>query len=255
MRKYFLTVLFYCVTLLTFGCGNAENDPAPKPAPVSDPKEDMKEETEDDTTKNEADGIAFLSLGDSYTIGESVSVNERWPVQLKDRLEEETLAPVALEIIATTGWTTGNLIQAVSNRDFEEDFDLVSLLIGVNNQYQGRSISEFESEFTTLLKTAIDLAGGDPSHVFVLSIPDYSVTPFAENSDRDKISKELAEFNRVSKEITLQAGVKYFDITPISLQAKEDRSLLADDGLHPSGKMYTAWVELLFPDVKAVVAD
>lgn len=190
----------------------------------------------------------YLALGDSYTIGESVDSTTRWPVLLRDALQSEGLSPEGAEVIATTGWTTGNLINAIDNADLQPEYGLVSLLIGVNNQYQGRSLSEYETQFEQLLSKAIFLAGGDTSRVFVVSIPDYGFTPFGE-PNQSAISAEIDTFNAASRAITEQFGVRYFDITPISREGLDKPSYVANDGLHPSGEQYAAWVELCLPGV------
>lgn len=194
-----------------------------------------------DTTKT------YLALGDSYTIGQSVAESERFPNQTIALLRAQNIKIGDPKIIATTGWITKNLIDAINSTTLQNNYSVVSLLIGVNNQYQGRSIDEYKVEFTTLLNRAIQLAANKKEHVFVLSIPDYSVTPFAQNSDTAKIAREIDAFNAANKHISLQAGVNYLDITPISREAKNDPSLIANDGLHPSGKQYKMWAELLAP--------
>lgn len=186
----------------------------------------------------------YLALGDSYTIGESVAENERWPVQLAEALRKKGRAVEGPRIIATTGWRTDNLKNAINIAQLKDEYGLVSLLIGVNNQYQGKPIEQFTSEFEDLLKTAIKLAGGKKENVFVVSIPDYGYTPFGKPK-QEKISKELDEYNKISRTITEKYGVKYFYITDISRKGLEDAALVAADGLHPSGKMYTQWVELI----------
>ncbi len=178
----------------------------------------------------------FLALGDSYTIGENVNENERWPNQLASLLHFETKPT----IIATTGWRTDNLANAINIADLKEDYDLVSLLIGVNNQYQGESIQQYAVAFEALLKTAIRLARGKKENTFVVSIPDYGFTPFGMKS-REKISKAIDEFNEVNKRITDQMQVRYITITDISREGLNDPQLVATDGLHPSGKMYGLW--------------
>jgi lysophospholipase L1-like esterase len=186
----------------------------------------------------------YLALGDSYTIGESVSGNERWPVQLAEALRKKGRSIESPRIIATTGWRTDNLKNAINIAQLKDEYGLVSLLIGVNNQYQGKPVEQFTSEFEDLLKTAIKLAGGKKENVFVVSIPDYGYTPFGKPK-QEKISKELDEYNSISRTITEKYGVKYFYITDISRKGLEDPSLVAADGLHPSGKMYSAWVDLI----------
>lgn len=184
----------------------------------------------------------FLALGDSYTIGESVSENERWPVQLAKKLREKGQSIGEPLIIATTGWRTDDLMNAVNKAHLKNEYDLVSLLIGVNNQYQGKSSEEYVIEFEDLLKTAIQLAKGKKENVFVVSIPDYGYTPFGKPKQAE-ISKALDRFNEINKRITEKAGIKYINITDISRQGIQQPELVADDGLHPSGKMYRLWVD------------
>lgn len=202
----------------------------------------------------ETSPIFYLALGDSYTIGESVDVAERWPVQLTQSLREGGIEVEAPRLIAKTGWTTSNLKNAIAEANLENNFDLVSLLIGVNNQYQGKSIEEYRLEFEQLLFRAIELAGGQKERVFVLSIPDYGATPFGA-SNAESIGVEIDAFNAINREITTTQGVAYFDITPISRQAKTNPSLTANDGLHPSGEMYRLWVELALEEVKKMIEE
>jgi lysophospholipase L1-like esterase len=188
--------------------------------------------------------LKYLALGDSYTIGESVAEDQRWPVQLVKALTKEGNLFGEPKIIATTGWRTDDLKNAIFKEKPSTDYDLVSLLIGVNNQYQGKSAEAYAPEFEELLKMAIAFAGGDKSKVFVVSIPDYGFTPFGKDK-QEKITKELNEFNRVNKEIASKLGVKYFNITEISRRGVKDPELIANDGLHPSGKMYEEWTKLI----------
>jgi lysophospholipase L1-like esterase len=197
--------------------------------------------------------LQILALGDSYTIGEGVDPSQRWPVQLAAALRAESFRLDDHLIIARTGWTTGDLLAAIEATDPQGPFDLVTLLIGVNNQYQGRDIESYRNEFRTLLGIAVDFAGEDPSRVVVLSIPDWGVTPFAQSRDRAQIAAAIDQFNLVNREKSLAAGVHYLDITPLSRQAADDPTLLATDGLHPSGKMYAAWVELLLPIAREIL--
>ena len=190
--------------------------------------------------------LSFLALGDSYTIGESVEEAERWPVQLKDSLDTRGITVDQPKIIATTGWRTDQLKQAMQPLD-KFDYDMVSLLIGVNNQYQGKSVEEYEPEFEELLGLAIERAGGDKDKVFVVSIPDYGYTTFGK-ANQEKISSELDEYNAVNLSISKEYGVRYFDITPISRNGLDDPSLVARDGLHPSGKQYSLWVAEMMKD-------
>lgn len=191
----------------------------------------------------------FLALGDSYTIGEAVPESGRWPEQLVRNLRTKGIQIRDPEIIATTGWTTDELLEAIEHQSPSKDYDLVSLLIGVNNQYRGYSLETFRNEFKALLELAISFAGGEKEKVVVLSIPDYGVTPFAADKNPEKIAFELDQYNRKKQEIAERMGVNWFDITPISRNAKLDSSLLTGDLLHPSAKMYQEWVGLIFPYV------
>jgi lysophospholipase L1-like esterase len=189
----------------------------------------------------------LLALGDSYTIGESVGEEERWPNQLVNLLRERGIADFAKpEIVATTGWTTGELADSIRAAEPQGPFGLVTLLIGVNNQFRGRGLEEYRDQFRDLLQTAIHLAG-DRERVLVLSIPDWGVTPFAEGRDRARIAAEIDAFNAVNREEALEAGVRYVDVTPVSRRAAAEPALVAVDGLHPSGQMYREWAELLVP--------
>jgi lysophospholipase L1-like esterase len=195
--------------------------------------------------------MKFLALGDSYTSGEGVDPIECWPVQLAARLRERGFMIADPVIIARTGWTTDELSRAIDQAAPIGPFDLVTLLIGVNNQYRGRPEAEYREQFAELLQRALALAGNDPAHVIVLSIPDWSVTPFAaKGADRSSIARVTAaldRFNAINRAEAERSGVRYIDVTPISRQAAHDRALLAGDDLHPSGKMYAEWVALIEP--------
>jgi lysophospholipase L1-like esterase len=190
--------------------------------------------------------LSYLALGDSYTIGESVGVEDRYPVQAM-RLLNLNDTP---DIIATTGWTTGDLLRALAVAKPAAGYQVVSLLIGVNNQYQGRSQTEYGEQFAGLLKAAIDLAGDRPSHVIVLSIPDYSVTPFARQRDTAFIAARIDEFNCINNRIATDYKVNYLDITAESRKAASDPTLIAADGLHFSGKEYGIWAHMMVPVLK-----
>ncbi len=195
----------------------------------------------------------YLALGDSYTIGESVQSSERWPVQLVNLLRKEQIEIDEPLIIAKTGWTTDGLMDGIEKENPDCTYDLVSLLIGVNNQYRDRSAEEYREEFRTLLERSIAFAGGKASHVIVLSIPDWGVTPFAEGRDREQIGMEIDEFNAINLEEAERRGVHYVNVTPISREASDNPTLVADDGLHPSGKMYEEWARLVLPKVLPVL--
>lgn len=193
--------------------------------------------------------ISYLALGDSYTIGESVAEDDRWPVQLSDSLANRGFEVQSPRIIAKTGWTTGDLLDAINEADPKTNYDLVSLLIGVNNQYQGSDFSRFETEFEELLKQAISFANGKAENVFVVSIPDYGVTPFGQEKNPPKIAKELHRYNEMAQMTSKKYEVSFINITPISENAIDDSTLTASDGLHPSGTMYQQWVSKMLPSI------
>ena len=199
--------------------------------------------------------LRYLALGDSYTIGESVAAEERYPMQVRRLLaEKDHLSCGEPEIIAVTGWTTGNLLEALP-QDREEGgsgsvYDVVSLLIGVNNQFQGRSQVEYREQFELLLNKCILLAGNRPGRVVVLSVPDYSVTPFGREGDTALISSQIDSFNSINAELSRKYAVKYVDVTAESRKALVDPSLIAGDGLHFSGKEYGIWARLMEPAIR-----
>jgi len=210
--------------------------------------------TPQDTTKTAApDSLNYLALGDSYTIGEAVPASQSFPYQLARQLDSNHIPTHTPDIIAVTGWTTDNLIAAIANSGLVgKKYDIVTLLIGVNDQYQGLSQDNYRIKFQQVLNTAIQFAGGHKNRVFVLSIPDYGVTPFAAGRD-SIIGPQIDQFNAINQNISVAAGVNYLDITAISRQAASDPSFIATDGLHPSGKMYGLWIEKLTPLVISAV--
>jgi len=198
--------------------------------------------------KNVPNPIArFLALGDSYTIGEQAQVAERWPEQLYDSITARGFETEKLTIIARTGWTTEDLMDAILDPNLPKEFNLVSLLIGVNDQYQGYDVEWYKTNFKELLLMAIELAQGNKNAVFVLSIPDYAYTPFGNGSS--SITKEIDAFNNINKSITQSYDIAYIDITPISREGLANPSLVASDGLHPSGLMYSEWVSLILREL------
>lgn len=199
--------------------------------------------------------FSYLALGDSYTIGQGVPAQDRYPVQLRDRIEKSGMRSDTLVIIARTGWTTDELSAGIDNTDIEPSYDLVTLLIGVNNQYRGRPLENYREEFVELLNRAINFAGNDRGRVVVLSIPDWGVTPFASGRDREKIAQEIDAFNNVNRQESEYAGVAWLDVTEISRLATDRPELLAPDGLHPSGIMYRMWVEELYPIVWNILTE
>lgn len=196
---------------------------------------------------------SYLALGDSYTIGQSVAQNERFPAQTVSLLKQQGINMNDPVYIAQTGWTTANLQSAITNQNLPSTFDVVSLLIGVNDQYQGMDTSGYALRFTQLLEKAIQLAGGKKSNVFVLSIPDYSATPFVATANKSKITMEIDWFNAINKRITTSMNVSYTDITSSTREAATNAALVANDNLHPSGLEYKKWAEMLAPEMRTVL--
>lgn len=188
----------------------------------------------------------FLALGDSYTIGEGVAPADRWPSQLVASLTASGIEIAEPEIIAQTGWTTDELQAAIKAAAPAGPYELVSLLIGVNNQYRGRLLGEYRAQFVKLLESAIRLAG-KPKRVLVLSIPDWSVTPFAEGRDRTAIAAQIDRFNEVNRKETAERWARYVDVSPVSRKFGHLPEFLASDGLHPSRRMYAEWARLTEP--------
>lgn len=199
--------------------------------------------------------IHYLALGDSYTIGEGVPEHDRWPVQLARALRSDGIPLSDPHVIATTGWTTDELSQALDAAEPPGTFGLVSLLIGVNNQYRGRGTDDYGREFDALLGRAIGFAGGRAGRVLVLSIPDWGVTPFAIAQGRDAglVAHEIDAYNAVAAGICAARGVAFIDITPISRAHGADTDMLVDDGLHPSSAMYAAWTACALPVARALL--
>lgn len=200
---------------------------------------------------------SYLALGDSYTIGEGVAPSERWPVQLASAVRSQGVPIDDPTIVARTGWTTAELLDALDALpdDHPRDFAMVSLLVGVNDQYRGLGVSAFGDGFDRLLARAIRFAGGDAARVLVASIPDWSVTPFAEQDHRSggAIAREIDEFNGAARARTLASHARFVDITSISRRAGGEPELLANDRLHPSGLMYREWVRIVLPHAIAIL--
>ncbi len=194
-------------------------------------------------TMNTTEAPRYLALGDSYTIGESVAASERFPHQLA-----RALGIGEPQIIAKTGWTTDELNAAIDAAAPRGPYELVTLLIGVNNQYRGRDVDEYRTQFAALLQRAIGFAGGDARRVIVVSIPDWGITPFAEGRDRARIAREIDAYNLVNREEASRAGARWVDITGIS--RGNDAALVAGDKLHPSGAQYGEWTRLILPQAQ-----
>lgn len=232
------TAFLFSILFPFFSCSDSReimNDPV-----------DMTEEEPMDTMEIDTNALSYLALGDSYTIGQSVDQNMRWPIQLAKKLKENNIIVEPVNIIAQTGWTTDDLLSAIGSFD-PDQHDLVSLLIGVNNQYQGLSFEVFQSEFDSLLNISIQLAG-NIERVFVVSIPDYGVTPFGANNS-EQIAEELDMYNDYMEQKCIAVDIPFINITNLSRQLGDSPGALAVDNLHPSGSQYTQWVNLILPVV------
>jgi len=190
--------------------------------------------------------VRYLALGDSYTVGEGVPTEDQWPRQLCALLRERDAEMRELVMIARTAWTTDELHDAIDAAPPTGKFELVTLMVGVNDQYRDRALAEFEAEFEGVLRRALSFTRR-PSHLIALSIPDWGAAPFADGRDRSRITQEISAFNNRAREIVQAAGAHWVDVLPSSQHMADDRSLAVEDGLHPSGAMYRAWAELVLP--------
>ncbi len=199
----------------------------------------------------------FLALGDSYTIGEGVAQHDRWPVQLADALRQRDIGIEVPEILARTGWTTDELANAMRQHMFHPPYALVTLLIGVNDQYRGRDLANYREEFSALLARAIGLAGDRPQHVIVISIPDWGVTRFGSESGRDPalIAREIDLYNAANAQISQSLHAHYVDVTALSRAGGDAADMLVDDGLHPSAAMYRRWTGELLPVAESALSS
>ncbi|UPQ77693.1 SGNH/GDSL hydrolase family protein [Flavobacterium azooxidireducens] len=232
-RIYLFLILF----LSFLGCSNDDENTQNIPIP---------------TTRN----IKYLALGDSYTIGQSVCATCRFPAQLKDSLKNYLPAAddISVKVVAQTGWTTTNLKNGIANENLIAEYDLVTLLIGVNNQYQNRPFSLYETEFPELLQTAIALAKGDKNRVIVVSIPDYAFTPFGQGSSNPQnISNQLDQYNLFAKDHAESLGIEFVNITDITREGLNNTNLVASDNLHPSELAYSRFVERLLPIARNIL--
>lgn len=232
---HFKMISLSCCILLFSFCSKAEMEKT-DPVPV--------------VTEDSIQPLRYLALGDSYTIGEDVAETQRYPFQLSERIKQSGFPTITHKIIARTGWTTADLKNGIAQEKIDSNWQLVSILIGVNNQYRGQPLNRFETEFRELLEWAIALASGRPERVFVVSIPDYGVTPFGINSGKGpQISAEIDTYNTIKENIAQEYNIDYHYITDLSRLAGNDLTLLAPDKLHPSGKMYKLWVDRMYDDV------
>ncbi len=253
--KITLRLFIMIVAVFFFNQCSSENTtfvsiPQTSPAPLTSPLPQPQPPTQTISKK-----VSYIALGDSYTIGQSVCVTCRFPEQLKKKLESTiTSLSVDLKIIAQTGWTTTNLINAIKEQQPTSDHKLVTLLIGVNNQYQNREFSIYETEFPQLVKTAITLAKGDKNSVIVISIPDYAYTPFGQRSiNPTQISTEIDRYNAFAKNYCDTNGITFINITDITRLGLEETYLVATDGLHPSEKAYSLFVDRIASKASAIV--
>ncbi|MBN6151674.1 SGNH/GDSL hydrolase family protein [Xanthomonas sp. AmX2] len=200
--------------------------------------------------------LRYLALGDSYTIGEGVAASARWPMQLAAALREDGIAVADPQIVATTGWTTDELAAGIDAAAPQGPFALVTLLIGVNNQYRGRDLDDYRKQFAALLERAIGHADGQPRRVLAVSVPDWGVTAFARSPERDpqRIGMQIDAFNAAAQAICRDRGVRFVDITAASRDRGGEAAMLAADGLHPSAAMYARWTALLLPAARDALA-
>ena len=250
MKKKLFWVFICAIGMIS--CSNPDDMSNQSETPTAEPISDGDTNTNNDTNNNDDDddvNYKIMSLGDSYTIGQSVCDTCNFPVQLKDSLFNSIPnSAVSVEIIAQTGWTTTNLITAINNQNLPENYDLVTLLIGVNNQFQNRPFDVYEDEFTMLVNTAITLANGNSNKVIVVSIPDYAYTPFGQGSSNpSQISTEIDQYNSFAESHCNQNNITFVNITDITREGINNPDLVASDNLHPSELAYTKFVERILP--------
>ncbi|KOP38675.1 SGNH/GDSL hydrolase family protein [Flavobacterium sp. WLB] len=255
MKPQFKQIVTVILSAFLLSCSPEESS---SETPVS-PKPVTPPPTTQIPTTPISKSVNYLALGDSYTIGQSVCETCRYPEQLKTSLKAiypET--SFSLKVIATTGWTTNNLLTAIKEQNPDSNYDLVTLLIGVNNQYQGRDFSIYEKEFPELVTKAIALAKGDKKNVVVLSIPDYAYTSFGMmfgTDGRMKITEEINKYNAFAENYCMINNITFVSITDITRNGLINTSLVASDGLHPSESAYAMFVERILPKVKMALQD
>ena len=232
------------VLILFIGC-NTSSNLDDETLPNNDTESNITENQELNSIISNEGPLTLLALGDSYTIGEGVNEEERWPNQFVKVAYENGIDFLTPRIIAMTGWKTYDLINGIESSNFEKKYDYVSLLIGVNNQFNSRSINEFEDDLDKLLIKINNLKKKDGS-VLIVSIPDWGSSPYGENMDRNQISTEINTFNNSLKSFANINGLKYVDVTEISRRAINEPNLITSDNLHPSGLMYLEWAKKIF---------
>ncbi len=235
-----LNVLKYLCIGLCFMCADQETDVA-----VAEKREPM-------VNRNT---LNYLALGDSYTIGESVAIKDRFPIQLEKLLQTTLQTKIKTKIVAKTGWRTDNLMDALNNEPLDPPYDLVTLLIGVNNQYQDMPFANYEKDFPELLARAITLAENDPKKVIVVSIPDWGFTPFGRDRDTQKITAEIDRYNAFAKMAATKANTNFVDITDITREGLDRPELVANDGLHPSALAYALFAGRIAPIISSRLKD
>ena len=249
MKPHFKQIVIIILSVFLLSCSSDETTPTTSPPAVTPPKT---------TEPPIASKVNYLALGDSYTIGQSVCATCRFPEQLKASLSAMYSSGISLKIIATTGWTTSNLISAIDSQNPESNYDLVTLLIGVNNQFQHRSFSIYEKEFPELVNKAIMLAKGDRKNVVVISIPDYAYTPYGQalaGNQSNTISTEINQYNAFAEKYCNTNQIAFVSITEITREGLNNPILVASDGLHPSEAAYRMFVDKMMPKVKIALQD
>lgn len=207
------------------------------------------------THKLQSQSMNYLALGDSYTIGEAVPTEKNWPNVLVRQLQQDGFDIQQPKIIAVTGWRTDELIDSIKTQEKElaKAYDLVSLLIGVNNQYQKKDISQYQEEFEALLQIGLAKSKHGAKSMFVVSIPDYGVSDFAKNKNIENVAEEVAQYNQIAAEIAQNYHVPFYNITPVSKTTEGDTSMFAEDELHPSAKQYQLWLDVFYNEVKVTM--
>lgn len=243
-----MRIFVFIIFIFLFGCNNSDEEYDPTQNPDRDNRNNLNIYIDSDSPPKsilnfEKDSISYLALGDSYTIGTGEKTENSWPNLLQTALYKNGYLIHSPRIVANVGWTTRNLLKVIESQEFKQKYELVSLLIGVNNQYRNISFETFEKEFVELLSFSLNIAKSK-SGVFVLSIPDYGATPFGQSNEA-RISEEINEYNAYIEKVCKANKIKFYDITEVSRNAKDNSDLLAMDQLHPSRKMYEEWIKLI----------